>query len=79
MRAEVPQRHAGDDDEKRVGIRVGYHRRSLEETTMFRFKQITGPSTKARSFEGQRAEILTRCKILNVMTLAAASLSYRLP
>jgi hypothetical protein len=58
---------------------IGYHRRSLAETTMFRFKRICGPSTNAASYSGQRAEILTRCKILNVMTLAASQPNYRIP
>jgi IS5 family transposase len=56
----------------------GYHRRSLAETTMFRLKYVLGSSTRARSFEGQSAEILTRCKILNVMMMRRRNPSYRL-
>lgn len=45
----------------------GYHRRSLAETTMSRFKRITGSTINARSFLGQVAEITVRCKALNIM------------
>lgn len=46
----------------------GYHRRSLAETAMSRFKRILGPSISARTFASQTAEIKVRCKILNTMT-----------
>lgn len=46
----------------------GYHRRSLAETAMFRIKTIFGERVRARSFEGQAAEILIRCSALNRMT-----------
>ena len=46
----------------------GYHRRSLAETQMFRVKTIFGERVSARSFEGQAAQLLVRCAVLNRMT-----------
>lgn len=45
-----------------------YHRRSLAETQMFRLKTIFGEHVRARSFEGQAAQLLVRCAVLNRMT-----------
>jgi hypothetical protein len=46
----------------------GYHRRSLAETAMFRIKTIFGDRVRARTFAGQSAELLIRCRALNHMT-----------
>jgi IS5 family transposase len=48
--------------------RIGYHRRSLVETAMFRLKTIFGDRLKNRLFENQKAEARIRCKILNHFT-----------
>lgn len=45
-----------------------YHRRSLAETAMFRFKTLLGDRLTARSFEGQVNESYVRCAALNRMT-----------
>lgn len=55
----------------------GYHRRSIAETTMARFKRILGPSITARTFTGQTVEIQVRCKILNQMAALGRPDSYR--
>lgn len=47
---------------------VGYHRRSLAETAMFRMKVIFGSGVSARGFQGQAAQMLIRCAALNRMT-----------
>jgi hypothetical protein len=47
---------------------VGYHRRSLAETAMFRMKTLFGASLKNRSDETQKTEVTVRCKILNHFT-----------
>lgn len=47
---------------------VGYHRRSLSETAMFRIKQLFSPKLSARLFESQLTEAVTRCKAMNIMT-----------
>lgn len=46
----------------------GYHRRSLAETTMFRFKTTFGPTLRARKFENQQTEARIKCAALNRMT-----------
>ena len=49
-------------------IRVGYHRRSLAETAMFRMKTIFGGRLKNRLLRNQKTESRIRCKILNHFT-----------
>jgi transposase len=44
-----------------------YHRRSLAETTMFRFKTIFGGKLRSRKFENQAVELLLQCAALNRM------------
>lgn len=46
----------------------GYHRRSLAETSIFRFKQIFGGSVHSRTFESQAVDLFVRCALLNRMT-----------
>ena len=58
---------------RRVGRRqwkkeVGYHRRSLAETAMYRMKSCFGSTLKNREHENQRAEARLRSKILNRFT-----------
>lgn len=47
---------------------VGYHRRSLVETAMFRLKTIFGDRLKNRLPETQKTEAQLKCKILNYFT-----------
>jgi IS5 family transposase len=47
---------------------IGYHRRSLAETQMFRVKTIFGDRVSARQFAGQATQVLVRCAALNTMT-----------
>jgi hypothetical protein len=47
---------------------VGYHRRSLAETAMYRMKSCFGATLKNREFENQRTEARVRCTILNHFT-----------
>ena len=60
----------GDNEEARKMWKqeVGYHRRSLVETSMFRFKTIFGDRLSSRKFENQRAEALFKAYMLNKMT-----------
>lgn len=48
--------------------RVGYHRRSLSETAMYRMKCCFGDHVKNRLLPNQRTEARVRCKILNKFT-----------
>lgn len=47
---------------------VGYHRRSLAETGMFRIKALLGNRLKTRKFENQKIEVAIWCKVINQMT-----------
>jgi len=47
---------------------IGYHRRSLAETAMFRMKGCFGAILKNRKLENQKIESRVRCKILNRFT-----------
>lgn len=47
---------------------MGYHRRSLVETGMFRLKTLFGASLGAREISRQRAEILAKSTAMNRMT-----------
>lgn len=53
-----------------------YHRRSLAETTMFRLKMVFGERVAARGFDGQAAQMLVRCAVLNRMTHLGMPQSY---
>jgi hypothetical protein len=48
--------------------RIGYHRRSLSETGMYRMKTIFGGNLKNRKFENQQTEVRLRCKLLNKLS-----------
>ena len=58
-------RHKGRKYWKQQG---GYHRRSLAETQMFRYKQIIGDKLRARTLANQQVESRLGCAILNRMT-----------
>ena len=52
---------------KRWKRESGYHRRSIVESTMSRYKRILGPQLLARSWSGQQTEARIGCAILNRM------------
>jgi hypothetical protein len=47
---------------------VGYHRRSLAETAMSRYKTIIGPGLKARTLDNQKAEAAVAVRCINRFT-----------
>jgi len=55
-----------------------YHKRSLAETTMFRYKTIIGDKLQSRNFECQRTEVLLSCKILNKMAACGMPVSVKI-
>ena len=55
----------------------GYHRRSLAETQMFRYKQIIGDKLRARKMGNQQVESRLGCAILNRMTHLGRPDSYK--
>lgn len=60
----------GDDDEARKIWKklTGYHRRSLAETAMYRFKILFGSNLMARDMSRQRAEAYAKALAMNQMT-----------
>jgi hypothetical protein len=54
----------------------GYHRRSLAETAMSRYKRIVGEKLKAREFARQTTEAFVGVLILNKMTAIGMPQSY---
>ena len=54
----------------------GYHRRSIAETAMARYKQIVGEKLKARKFDRQSTEAFVGVMVLNRMTALGRSQSY---
>lgn len=70
------ERHVRDQNLRRIRkvgrkqwkIESDYHRRSLAETTVFRFKTIFGDRLQTRRAENQFKELLLKTSILNQMT-----------
>ena len=62
---------------KRWKEQSGYHRRSIAETAMSRYKLIIGPMLKARDFQRQKVEAKTGCAILNRMAHLGMPDSYK--
>ncbi|HVW99293.1 MAG TPA: IS5 family transposase [Candidatus Babeliaceae bacterium] len=60
----------GNDDEARKMWKIlsGYHRRSLGETAMFRFKKLFGGSFRSRELKRQKAELYAKSLAMNKMT-----------
>ncbi len=57
---------------------VGYSRRSLGETAMFRYRTIIGRSLRARTLPAQKTESLVACSVLNRMTRLGMPVSQRI-
>ena len=56
----------------------GYHRRSLAETLIYRYKHLIGGTLKARSEANQQVESRLGCAILNRMIHLGKPESYRI-
>ena len=54
----------------------GYHRRSLSETAMFRFKQVIGRVLRSRTLANQQTEARIGSRVLNVMLSLGRPVSY---
>jgi len=61
---------------KRWKQESGYHRRSLAETAMSRYKRIVGEKLQARDFQRQSTEAFVGVLILNKMTALGMPRSY---
>ncbi len=68
-------------DRGRLGWRkaVGYGRRSLGETAVFRYKTIIGRGLRARTLPAQKTEARVGCSVLNRMTRLGMPVSRRSP
>lgn len=58
--------------------KVGYHRRSLAETAMFRFKTLLGGHLSLHDYDSQVGEAMAMVKALNKMTLLGMPNSIRI-
>jgi len=56
---------------------VGYGRRSLRETAVFRYKAIIGRGLRARTLPAQKTEARVACSVLNRMTRLGMPVSQR--
>jgi hypothetical protein len=56
---------------------VGYGRRSLVETAMFRYKTLIGPALRARKLATQKTETRVACGVINRMTELGMPISQR--
>ena len=67
-------------DKGRLGWQkaVGYGRRSLGETAMFRYKTIIGRGLRARTLPAQKTEARVACSVLNRMTRLGMPVSQRI-
>ena len=81
---QTADRHARDENLRRIRMKgraawkrdSGYHKRSLAETGMFRFKTIFGDTLGSRPFESQAAELFIKCAALNTMARLGLPDSY---
>lgn len=59
----------GDQTARKLWKKLkNYHRRSLAETAIYRFKQLFGNNLRSRERSRQRAEVRAKCEALNIMT-----------
>jgi hypothetical protein len=56
---------------------TNYHRRSLAETAVFRFKTIFSHKLRSRKIENQFGEMAIKCAALNRMTHMGMPESYK--
>ena len=57
---------------------TGYHRRSLAETAMLRYKTLIGPSLRSRSFDRQKVEASVAVRCINRFTALGMPKSIRI-
>lgn len=57
---------------------VGYGKRSLVETAMFRYKTLIGPVLRARTLPAQKTEARVACSVMNRITQLGMPVSQRI-
>ena len=70
-------RDGGEEGRKLWKEAIGYHKRSLVETLMFRFKTITGGDLRSRIWKNQVIEAMVRLQALNKLTELGMPQSYK--
>lgn len=63
---------------KRWKEKANYHKRSLVEVAMFRYKTIIGDKINARKLENEKTEVRINCAILNVMNRLGMPVSIKI-
>lgn len=58
--------------------KVGYHRRSVAETAMFRIKTLPGGNLSLRDYNAQVGDAMAMVKALNWMTLLGMPYNVRI-
>lgn len=79
------ERHSRDENlrairkkgRKKWKAEAGYHRRSLAETTVFRYKMTFGDKLQSRQIENQFTEMFIKCAALNRMVHLGRPHSYK--
>lgn len=71
-------RELGKEGRKEWKVEVGYHKRSLVETAMYRLKQLFGERLSSRKLRSQATEVALRCQAQNRMVDLGIPVSYRL-
>ena len=74
--AVADQRLSGSNDVWKK--KVGYHRRSVAETAIFRFKTLMGDHLSLRDYDAQVGEAMAMVKALNKITLLGMPNSIRI-
>lgn len=75
LRRDENLRYIRKHGRKSWKMNSGYHRRSLAETAMFRYKKILGAELSARLFANQKIEFQIGIKILNQMAFLGMPVS----
>jgi len=58
-------------------IQAGYHKRSLNEVVMFRYKRNFTANMSAKKIENQKTEAALKCKILNLYSRQGMPIAYK--
>jgi IS5 family transposase len=58
-------------------IKEDYHRRSLNEVAMFRYKTAFTANMRTRKIDNQKREVALKCKILNLFNKQGMPLAYK--
>lgn len=70
-------RYINEHDRKDWKVKMGYHKRSRNETVMFRYKGNFDGTLEARTEKNQTTEVNIKCKILNVFRRLGKPAAYK--